>query len=70
MPRDNSVGIEKIVDATALTWESVVDFEAHAVEAAVEVEGVDVGHARDVVNYGLDAAVEGRGVDLVLLRHF
>ena len=49
---------------------SVVDLETHAVETAIEVEGIDVGHARDVVEHGLYLAVEGRGVYFILLGHF
>lgn len=41
-----------------------------AVELAEEVEGVDVSHAADVVQYGLDAGVDVGRMDVVLLRHF
>lgn len=50
--------------------ESVVDFQAHAIELSIKFEGVDVGHSGDVVDDGLKFAVEGGGVDFVLLGHF
>ena len=43
--------------------------ERMAVNLAVEVEGVDVGHARDVVYHSHDALVERRGLQLILRRH-
>ena len=44
------------------------DGEAHAVEFTVEIEGIDVRHAGDVVEHGHEAVVETRGTDLILTR--
>ena len=43
-------------------------WDAHAVELTIEVEGIDVGHAGDVVEHGEDAVIEARRTNLVLRR--
>ena len=43
--------------------------EGCAVDFLVDVEGVDIGHATDIVDDGHDARLELRGVDLVLARN-
>ena len=43
--------------------------QGDAVDLLVDVEGVDIGHAADIVDDGHEARFEVGGVDVVLARH-
>ena len=43
--------------------------EGDAVDFLVNVEGIDVGHAADVVDDGHETCFQVRGIDVVLARH-
>ena len=44
--------------------------QAHAIDFAIEVEGIDVGHARDVVDDSLYAGEGVVALHLILAGHF
>ena len=45
------------------------DGEGDAADLLVDIEGIDIGHATDIIDDGHDARFEVGGIDVVLTRH-
>lgn len=44
--------------------------QTHAVDFSIEVEGIDVGHTRYIIDDGLNFTVQRGGMYFVLFGHF